>query len=71
MSQAYILNMASQELLRRIERENERLVVNPDDSIAPARLERLWKEEKELHAIILEAERDNLKMFFVNPLTSR
>jgi len=56
MTKAYIYNMAMNELLRKIEKEEEHLKTNPNSTIAPARLERLYKEEKELHAIVLEAE---------------
>jgi hypothetical protein len=57
MKKAYIYNMAMYELLRKIEKEEEHLKTNPDSTIAPARLERYYKEEKELHAMILEAEK--------------
>ncbi len=57
MKKAYILNMANHELLRKIEFEEGTLKINPENTIAKVRLERYWAEEKELHAMILEAER--------------
>ncbi|MCK9268047.1 MAG: hypothetical protein M0P14_04990 [Alkaliphilus sp.] len=57
MKKAYIYNMAMNELLRKIEKEEEHLRTNPQSQIAPARLVRLHEEEKELHALILDAER--------------
>jgi hypothetical protein len=61
MTKAYILNMANHELMRKIEVEENHLKARPEDTIAPARLERFWAEEKELHAMILEAERTEEK----------
>jgi hypothetical protein len=58
MTKAYIYNMAMSELMRKIEVEENHLKTNPNSTIAPARLERLYKEEKELHAMILKAERE-------------
>lgn len=58
MTRAYILNMAMNELLRKIEKEQNRLKERPEDTIAPERLKRYFAEEKELHATILEAEKE-------------
>jgi hypothetical protein len=60
MTKAYIYNMAMGELLRKIEVERNHLESNPNSVIAPVRLERLYKEEKELHAMILEAEKEGV-----------
>jgi hypothetical protein len=60
MKKAYIYNMAMNELLRKIEVEENHLKTNPNSTIAPARLERLHKEEKELHSMILEAEKEGV-----------
>lgn len=58
MTKAYILNMAMCTLLEKIEREENHLKEYPESAIAPARLKRLRAEEKELHAMILEAEKE-------------
>jgi hypothetical protein len=57
MKDAYIYNMAMNELLRKIEKENRRLDERPDSEISKNKLERYYSEEKELHNMILEAER--------------
>lgn len=57
MRNAYILNMAMNELLRKIEREENNLKEFPDSTIAPAWLTRYCLEAKELHSMILEAEK--------------
>ncbi len=56
MKKAYIYNLAMNTLLEKIEKEENRLKERPQDTIAPVRLERYHAEEKELHAMILEAE---------------
>jgi hypothetical protein len=60
MKKSYIYNMAMYELLRKIEKEENHLKENPDSTISPARLERFYAEEKELHTMILEAEKEGV-----------
>jgi len=55
MTQAYILNMANRELLRKIARETEILQESGRDTSAT--LERYYKEEEELHQMIMDAEK--------------
>jgi hypothetical protein len=55
MTQAYILNMANHELLNKIEQEKE--ILNKSGRKTSPRLERYYEEEKELHQMILEAEK--------------
>ena len=59
MKKAYILNMANHELLRKIETEENHLKEYPESTISIARLKRYHQEEKELHEMILEAERND------------
>lgn len=62
MTKAYIYNMAMGRLLEKIEKETERKErLKAEGKVAPiaeARLERYYAEEKELHEMILEAERE-------------
>jgi|GEM_PF-5479801 len=57
MTKAYILNMANRELLRMIENEENHLREYPENTISKGRLERYYAEERELHEMILEAEK--------------
>jgi hypothetical protein len=59
MKKAYVYNMAMNTLLEEIEREENHLKEYPESTISPERLKRLYAEEKELHAMILEAEKNN------------
>lgn len=56
MKKHYIYNLAMNELMRRIEKEEEHLKANPNSQIAQSRLQRLHEEEKELHDLILAEE---------------
>jgi len=57
LEKAYIYNMAMYELMRKIEKEENHLKEYPESTISQARLGRFYSEEKELHAMILEAEK--------------
>lgn len=58
MKNARIYNLAWNEVLRLIGVENERLAARPESLIAKGRLERYLAEERELHALILAAEKE-------------
>lgn len=60
MKLAHICNMAMNELLRKIEVEQERVNTTNLKVIAQARLERYYSEERELHQLILDAEKEGL-----------
>lgn len=58
MKQAYILNMAAQTLLNKIDKENKALLDNPNSIISKARLNRYESEYKELTEMIIRAEKE-------------
>jgi hypothetical protein len=58
MKKSKIYYYAYFEVLRRLEKEKERLKENPSNSITKHRIEVLDNEAIELHQLILEAEYD-------------